>query len=124
MNKQKVMEINKEFVKLVAENPELPIKVFINGECCEDDNCWYVGEVYNCKVTESMVTNGRSILYISSKNCQTKQKTSWMMRAEMMATIILIVMQISVRYIVHLVKPKSRVFLGKNAPVFIAKEWR
>lgn len=52
MNKQEVMEINKEFVKLVAENPELPIKVFINGECCEDDNCWYVGEVYDCKVTE------------------------------------------------------------------------
>ena len=30
------MEINKEFVKIVAENPELPIKVFISGECCED----------------------------------------------------------------------------------------
>ena len=29
------MEINKEFVKLVEENPELPIKVFINGECGE-----------------------------------------------------------------------------------------
>ena len=46
------MEINKEFVKIVAENPELPIKVFINGECCEDDNCWFVGEIYDCKVTE------------------------------------------------------------------------
>ena len=52
MNKQKVMEINKEFVKLVAENPELPIKVFINGECSDDDNCWFVGEVRDCKVTE------------------------------------------------------------------------
>ena len=52
MNKQEVMEINKEFVKIVAENPELPIKVFINGECCEDDNCWFVGEIYDCKVTE------------------------------------------------------------------------
>ena len=52
MDKQKIMEINKEFVKLVAENPELPIKVFINGECCEDDDCWFVGEVYDCKVTE------------------------------------------------------------------------
>ena len=28
MDNQKVVEINKEFVKLVAENPELPIKVF------------------------------------------------------------------------------------------------
>lgn len=31
MDKQSIMEINKEFVKLVAENPELPIKVFVNG---------------------------------------------------------------------------------------------
>ena len=45
------MEINKEFVKLVAENPELPIKVFINGECGDGD-CWYVGEIHDCKVTE------------------------------------------------------------------------
>ena len=52
MNKQKIMETNKEFVKLVAENPELPIKVFINGECGDDDNCWYVGEIYDYKVTE------------------------------------------------------------------------
>ena len=52
MNKQKIMETNKEFVGLVAENPELPIKVFINGECGDDDNCWYVGEIHDCKVTE------------------------------------------------------------------------
>ena len=52
MDKQSIMEINKEFVKLVAENPELPIKVFINGECSDDDNCWYVGEIYDCEVTE------------------------------------------------------------------------
>lgn len=51
MDKQKVMEINKEFVRLVAENPELPIKVFINGECGDGD-CWFVGEIYDCKVTE------------------------------------------------------------------------
>ena len=51
MNKQKVMETNKEFVKLVAENPELPIKVFIDGECGDGD-CWSVGEIYDCKVTE------------------------------------------------------------------------
>ena len=51
MDKQSIMEINKELVKLVAENPELPIKVFINGECGDGD-CWYVGEIYDCKVTE------------------------------------------------------------------------
>ncbi len=51
MDKQKVMEINKEFVKLVAENPELPMKVFIDGECSDGD-CWYVGEIHDCKVTE------------------------------------------------------------------------
>ena len=50
MNEQRVIEINKEFVKLVAENPELPIKVFINGECSDGDG-WFVGEIYDCKVT-------------------------------------------------------------------------
>lgn len=51
MNKQKVMETNKEFVKLVAENPELPIKVFVDGNCVEDEE-WVVGKIYDCKVTE------------------------------------------------------------------------
>ena len=51
MNKQEVMEINKEFVKLVTENPELPIKVFIDWECGDGD-CMFVGEIYDCKVTE------------------------------------------------------------------------
>ena len=55
------MEINKEFVKIVAENPELPIKVFINGECCEDGDCWFVGEIYDCKVTE--ITENKDRFY-------------------------------------------------------------
>lgn len=46
MDKKSIAKLNKEFVKLVAENPELPIKVFISGECGDDDNCWYVGEIY------------------------------------------------------------------------------
>lgn len=46
------MEINKEFVKIVAENPELPIRVFINGEWCEYGDFRFVGEIYDCKVTE------------------------------------------------------------------------
>ena len=51
MNKQEIIEINKDFVKLVTENPELPIKVFIDGTCGDGD-CWYVGQIYDCKVTE------------------------------------------------------------------------
>ena len=51
MDKKSIAKLNKEFVKLVAENPELPIKVFINGECGDGD-CWFVGEIYDCKVTE------------------------------------------------------------------------
>ena len=47
------MEINKEFVKLVAENPELPIKVFINGECGDGD-CWhcYTREEQNSEISK------------------------------------------------------------------------
>ena len=58
MNKQRVIEINKEFVKLVAENPELPIKVFIDGECSDGDG-WFVGEIYDCKVTRIVEYKGK-----------------------------------------------------------------
>lgn len=58
MNKQKVIELNKEFVKLVAENPNLPIKVFVSGDCMEDEE-WVVGEIYDCKVTEIAEYKGR-----------------------------------------------------------------
>ena len=58
MNKQKVIELNKEFVKLVAENPNLPIKVFVSGDCMEDEE-WVVGEIYDCKVTEIAEYKGK-----------------------------------------------------------------
>ena len=54
MNKQNIMEVNKEFVKLVAENPELPIRVFVSGDCMEDEE-WVVGEIYDVTVTEIAV---------------------------------------------------------------------
>lgn len=54
MNKEDIREINKEFVKLVAENPELPIKVFVDGDCYEDEE-WVVGKVYSATVTEIAV---------------------------------------------------------------------
>lgn len=35
------MQVNKELLKLVAENPELPIVAMVNGEVCWDgDNYW------------------------------------------------------------------------------------
>lgn len=52
MNKQRVIEINKEFIKLIAENPDLPIKVFIDGQCSDGEDGWFTGEVYDCYVTE------------------------------------------------------------------------
>ncbi len=58
MNKQNITEINKEFVKLVAENPDLPIKVFVSGDCVEDEE-WVVGEIYDAKVTEIAVYDDR-----------------------------------------------------------------
>lgn len=47
-----IKEINKKFIQLVKENPDLPIKVFISGECYADDGCWFAGDVYGCEVTE------------------------------------------------------------------------
>ena len=62
------MEINKEFVKLVAENPELPIKVFIDGECCDGDG-WFVGEIYDCKVTRIVEYKGK---------CYERDDSNWL----------------------------------------------
>ena len=47
-----VKEINEKFVQLVRENPDLPIKVFISGECYAGDGNWFAGDVYGCEVTE------------------------------------------------------------------------
>lgn len=52
MDKQKVTEIRKEIVKLIAKNPDLPIKVFIEGDCSSGEDGWYAGEILECTVTE------------------------------------------------------------------------
>ena len=45
--------MNKEkFIKLVQENPDLPIKVFISGKCYYGENCWFVGEIVDCAVSK------------------------------------------------------------------------
>lgn len=50
-------QVKQDFIKAITENPDLPIKVFISGECYEDDASWFVGEVFDCRVTE-IVTYG------------------------------------------------------------------
>lgn len=52
-------QVKKDFIKAISENPDLPIKVFISGECYEDENSWFVGEVYGCEVTEIVVYGDR-----------------------------------------------------------------
>jgi hypothetical protein len=37
------MLVNKELIKLVAENPELPIIAMVNGEVCGDDCGYWLG---------------------------------------------------------------------------------
>ena len=32
-----------ELLKLIKENPDLPIVPMVDGEICEDDNQWYMG---------------------------------------------------------------------------------
>ena len=45
------MKTIEKLTKLIAENPDLPIKVKISGECYGDFQ-WYLGELKDCKVTE------------------------------------------------------------------------
>lgn len=44
--------INEKFIELVKENPDLPIKVFISGECQDEDVQWFAGDVHRCGVSE------------------------------------------------------------------------
>ena len=44
--------VNEKFIELVKENPDLPIKTFISGECHDEDACWFVGDIYRCEVAE------------------------------------------------------------------------
>lgn len=44
--------VNEKFIELVKENPDLPIKTFISGECHDEDACWFAGDIYRCEVTE------------------------------------------------------------------------
>jgi hypothetical protein len=37
------MQINKDLLQLVAENPELPIVAMVNGEICWDDGHYWMG---------------------------------------------------------------------------------
>ena len=56
-------QVKQDFIKAITENPDLPIKVFISGECYEDDASWFVGEVFDCRVTE-IVTYGNGARFM------------------------------------------------------------
>ncbi len=40
----------KELVKLVAENPDLPIVAMVNGDICWDDNCYWMGSFSSASI--------------------------------------------------------------------------
>ena len=44
--------VNEKFIQLLKENLDLPIKVFISGECHDEDAMWFAGDVRDCEVTE------------------------------------------------------------------------
>lgn len=44
------MQVNKDLIKLVAENPELPIVAMVNGDLCFDDNCYWMGRFSSASI--------------------------------------------------------------------------
>lgn len=49
-----------ELIRLVQENPELPVICEVDGEiCCGDEYAWYLGEFGRCFVGEYAVYNDR-----------------------------------------------------------------
>ena len=47
-----------ELIELSKENPELEIKFNISGDCNEDDNSWYVGDINFVKVDDYIEYDG------------------------------------------------------------------
>lgn len=37
------MQVNKELLRLVAENPDMPVIAMVNGEICWDDGSYWMG---------------------------------------------------------------------------------
>ena len=44
------MQINKDLLKLVAENPELPVVAMVNGEICYDGDCYWMGSFSSASI--------------------------------------------------------------------------
>lgn len=46
------MQVSKDLVRLVAENPELPIVAYVNGDICHDYGMYWMGAFTNVFVAE------------------------------------------------------------------------
>lgn len=44
-----------ELLKLVTENPELPIVPMVHGEVCADESYYWLGEITRCEVNEYVI---------------------------------------------------------------------
>lgn len=44
--------MNKELVDLISENPELPIFAWVNGEICEDNCGYWLGQFDSASIKE------------------------------------------------------------------------
>ena len=53
------MNNGKELLKLVQENPDLPIVPMVNGEVCWDDYRYWLGSFGRAEVTEWVCVNER-----------------------------------------------------------------
>lgn len=46
------MQVNKDLVRIVAENPDLPIVAMVNGEVCWEDGSYWMASFSSVEVTE------------------------------------------------------------------------
>ena len=46
------VKVNKEIIKLINENPDLPIYAWVNGEVCEDNCGYWLGQFRNAEIKE------------------------------------------------------------------------
>lgn len=66
MNKKAINRNTAELLKLIQENPELPVVPMVDGEIPGDDSGWWLGEWGSARIDEYLITRNKE--YVAFKS--------------------------------------------------------
>ena len=66
MNKKAINRNTAELLKLIQENPELPVVPIVDGEITGDDIGWWIGELGSARIDEYLITRNDECVALKS----------------------------------------------------------